>query len=167
MNEAFPLPVKPRFIGNASAASSMRAICQAPGVHVVAFVPAAGPVPPPIIVVMPDASAVSICCGLMKCTCESMPPAVTIRPSPAITSVETPTIRFGSTPSIRSGLPPLPMPTIRPSLMPMSAFTMPQWSMMTAFVMIVSSTPSSRRARLDCPMPSRMTFPPPNLHSSP
>ena len=35
-------------------------------VQVVAFVPVAGPVPPPSIVVMPEANASSICCGLMK-----------------------------------------------------------------------------------------------------
>ena len=32
----------------------------------VAKVPVAGPVPPPIIVVIPDISASSICCGQMK-----------------------------------------------------------------------------------------------------
>ena len=37
----------------------------APGVHVVAFVPVAGPVPPPMNVVTPLASATSICCGQM------------------------------------------------------------------------------------------------------
>ncbi len=61
-----PLPRKPRFIGNASAASSMRWMCQGPGVQVVAKVPVAGPVPPPSIVVTPDISASSICCGQMK-----------------------------------------------------------------------------------------------------
>ena len=44
----------------------MRMMFHGPGVHVVAFVPVAGPVPPPIIVVMPDISASSICCGQMK-----------------------------------------------------------------------------------------------------
>ena len=50
---ALPLPRKPRFIGKASAACSMRAMCQGPGVQVVALVPVAGPVPPPIMVVTP------------------------------------------------------------------------------------------------------------------
>ena len=50
---AFPLPRKPKFIGQASAACSMRARFQAPGVQVVAEVPVAGPVPPPSIVVIP------------------------------------------------------------------------------------------------------------------
>ena len=40
---ALPLPRKPRFIGNASAASSIRWMCQGPGVQVVAKVPVAGP----------------------------------------------------------------------------------------------------------------------------
>ena len=35
--EALPLPRKPRLTGNASAASSMRWMFHAPGVHVVAF----------------------------------------------------------------------------------------------------------------------------------
>ena len=50
---ALPLPRKPRLIGNASAACSMRAMFPGPGVQVVAKVPVAGPVPPPSIVVMP------------------------------------------------------------------------------------------------------------------
>ena len=41
-------------MGKASAAWSMRAICHGPGVQVVAFVPVAGPVPPPSMVVMPE-----------------------------------------------------------------------------------------------------------------
>ena len=89
-SEALPLPAKPRFIGKASAASIMRAMCQGPGVQVVAKVPVAGPVPPPSMVVMPDISASSICCGQMKWMCESKPPAVTILPSPAMTSVPGP-----------------------------------------------------------------------------
>ena len=75
------MPVKARFIGKASAASIMRARCHGPGVQVVANVPVAGPVPPPSIVVIPDISASSICCGQMKWMCESKPPAVTILPS--------------------------------------------------------------------------------------
>ena len=48
-----PLPKKPRFIGRPSAACSMRPMCHGPGVTVVASVPCAGPVPPPIMVVTP------------------------------------------------------------------------------------------------------------------
>ena len=62
----------------------------APGVQVVALVPAAGPVPPPSIVVTPDISASSTCCGQMKWMWVSKPPAVRILPSPAITSVPGP-----------------------------------------------------------------------------
>ena len=64
--DALPLPAKARFIGKASAACNIRPICQGPGVHVVARVPCAGPVPPPSIVVRPECSASSICCGQMK-----------------------------------------------------------------------------------------------------
>ena len=51
-------------------------IFQGPGVQVVAHVPVAEPVPPPIRVVTPEAMAVSICCGQMKWMCVSTPPAV-------------------------------------------------------------------------------------------
>ena len=87
---ALPLPRNPKFIGKASAACSMRSDVPGPGVQVVALVPVAGPVPPPIIVVTPDASASSICCGQMKWMWVSMPPAVTIMPSPAMISVPPP-----------------------------------------------------------------------------
>ena len=66
---------------------SCASMCQAPGVQVVASVPCAGPVPPPSMVVTPDISASSICCGQMKWMCASMPPAVRILPSPAMASV--------------------------------------------------------------------------------
>ena len=64
--EALPLPEKARFMGKASAASIMRAMCQGPGVQVVALVPVAGPVPPPSMVVTPEVSASSICWGQIK-----------------------------------------------------------------------------------------------------
>jgi hypothetical protein len=62
----------------------MRPMYHGPGVQVVALVPAAGPVPPPIIVVMPDISASSTCCGQMKWMWLSIPPAVRMWPSPAM-----------------------------------------------------------------------------------
>ena len=142
----------------------MRWMCQGPGVQVVAKVPVAGPVPPPSIVVTPDISASSICCGQMKWMCESKPPAVRILPSPAITSVPGPTMMV--TPGWMSGLPALPMAAMSPSFRPTSALTIPQWSRMTALVMTVSTAP---RAFVVCawPMPSRITLPPPNFTSSP
>jgi len=93
---------------------------------VVAEVPVAGPVPPPIRVVSPAESASSTSCGQMKWTWLSIPPAVTMRPSPAITSVEAPITMPAVTPAMMSGLPAFPMATMRPARMPMSAFTMPQ-----------------------------------------
>ena len=159
-----PLPKKPRLIGSPSAAWSIRSICHGPGVQVVAAVPAAGPVPPPSMVVTPLFSASSTCCGQMKWMWASMPPAVTILPSPAITSVPGPTMM--STPGWTSGLPALPMAAMRPPVMPMSALTMPQWSMISALVMTVSTAPWWRERWL-WPMPSRITFPPPNFTSSP
>ena len=141
---ALPLPRKPRFIGNASAAASIECICHGPGVQVVAKVPVAGPVPPPIMVVTPDISASSICCGQMKWMCVSMPPAVTIMPSPAMISVPAP---MGMVmPGWMSGLPALPIFQMWPSLRPMSALTMPQWSTISALVITVSATLAEVRA---------------------
>ena len=57
---ALPLPRNPKFSGNASTASCMRRMFHAPGVQVVALVPVAGPVPPPISVVMPEWNASGI-----------------------------------------------------------------------------------------------------------
>ena len=72
--------------------------------QVVARVPSAGPVPPPISVVIPAATASSTICGQMKCTWQSIPPAVRIRPSPAMISVVGPISSAGSTPSIDVGV---------------------------------------------------------------
>ena len=57
----FPLPKKPKFTGCPSMARIIISKLKGPGVQVVALVPVAGPVPPPIIVVMPLARASSIC----------------------------------------------------------------------------------------------------------
>ncbi len=118
------MPARPRFTGKASKARSIISMCHGPAVQVVAFVPSAGPVPPPSIVVTPDIRASSICCGQMKWMCESKPPAVRILPSPAITSVPGPMTM--STPGWISGLPALPIRSMRPPFSPTSAFTIPQ-----------------------------------------
>ena len=164
---ALPLPRKPRFIGKASAACSMRWRFSGPGVQVVAKVPVAGPVPPPSMVVTPEYSASSICCGQMKWMWLSMPPAVTIIPSPAMISVPGPMTM--STPGCTSGLPALPMAAMRLPFRPMSALTMPQWSMISALVTTQSQASScpGPLTRWLWPMPSRMVLPPPNFTSSP
>ena len=46
---ALPLPSRPEFTGRPSTAWSIRPMFQGPGVQVVALVPSAGPVPPPIM----------------------------------------------------------------------------------------------------------------------
>ena len=102
----------------------------------------------------------------MRWTWQSTAPAVRIRPLPAMISVDGPMTSAGSTPSMVSGLPALPMPTMRPSRMPTSALTTPQWSRTTAPVMTRSGAPSARVA-VDWPIDSRMTLPPPNTASSP
>jgi hypothetical protein len=84
-----PLPRSPGSSGRRRP-PSIECICQGPGVQVVAAVPTAGPVPPPIMVVTPLISASSICCGQMKWMWVSTPPAVTIMPSPAMISVAPP-----------------------------------------------------------------------------
>ena len=141
-------------------------VFHAPGVQVVAQVPVALPVPPPIIVVMPDATATSTCCGQIMWTWLSTPPAVPIMPSAEITSVPGPMTRRGSTPGCTCGLPALPTATIRPSRMPMSPLTMPHQSRTTAFVMTRSRT-GCPVASSAWPMLSRITLPPPKTTSSP
>ena len=111
-------------------------------VELVALVPAAGPVPPPIIVVMPDISASSICCGQMKWMWASKPPGVTILFSPAMTSVPGPMMMV--TPGWVSGLPALPMAWINPSRRPTSALYIPVQSTISALVMTVSTVPPDR-----------------------
>jgi hypothetical protein len=108
-----PLPSSATLTGQWSSASSIRPGTTAPGVTVVALVPSAGPVPPPTMVVMPDASASSSSCGQMRCTWQSIAPAVRILPLPAMISVPGPITSAGWTPSMVSGLPALPMPTMR------------------------------------------------------
>ena len=140
--------------------------CQAPGVTVVALVPSDGPVPPPPRVVSPVASASTICDGEIRCTWVSMPPAVRILPSPEMTSVDGPICSSGCTPSATSGLPARPSATIRPSRIPTSARTIPQWSSTIALVMTVSGAPSARVVP-PCAIDSRIDLPPPKTASSP
>ena len=87
LDTVLPLPSSRTLTGKVSIASSIRARCHAFGVTVVALVPSAGPVPPPISVVTPLASASATICGQMKWTWLSTAPAVRIRPLPAMISV--------------------------------------------------------------------------------
>ncbi len=96
----------------------------APGVTVVALVPSAGPVPPPISVVTPLARASSTICGQIRWTWQSMAPAVRILPLPAMISVRRPDhqVRVRPRPWCR-GCRPCRCATIRPSRTPTSALT--------------------------------------------
>jgi len=161
-----PLPSSTILTGQPVVALNIMSSQKAPGVTVVALVPSAGPVPPPISVVIPAASATGICCGAIRCTWLSMPPAVRISPLPARISVDGPMTSSGVTPSMVSGLPALPSATIRPSLIPTSALITPQWSRITAPVMTRSGVPSARVAT-PWPIDSRMTLPPPKMASWP
>ncbi len=82
---------------------------RAPGVHVVAFVPVAGPVPPPTNVVTPRRERLVPLLRADEVDVRVDAPAVTMWPSPAMTSVVTPTIMPGVTPTITFGLPALPI----------------------------------------------------------
>ena len=67
-----PLPSSSTLTGQlVDRARASAASASAPGVTVVAFVPSAGPVPPPMSVVIPEASASSTICGQMKWTWQS------------------------------------------------------------------------------------------------
>ena len=59
-----------------------------------------------------------------------------------------PTDHDRSTPAWMSGIAGIADPEMRPSLMPISALTIPQWSRINALVMTVSSASSSSRAGL-------------------
>ena len=161
-----PLPMSSTFTGRWSRARWTERRCQSPGVTVVARDPEDGPVPPPPTVVMPVASASCTWEVDRKCTWMSMAPAVRICPSPAMTSVDGPITRSGWTPSAMSGLPARPSATIRPSRMPTSALTTPQWSRTTTLVMTVSGAPSAR-VSVDWAIDSRIDLPPPKTASSP
>ena len=65
-----------------------------------------------------------------------------------------------------SGFPDFPILCIKPFLIPISDLNIPLTSTTRAFVITVSTAPSSR-VTWDCPIPSLITFPPPNLTSSP
>ena len=70
-------------------------------------------------------------------------------------------------PDIRiSGLPAFPISKIIPSFIPTSALIIPHQSTIKALVITVSTAPSALLT-WDCPIPSRITLPPPNLTSSP
>ena len=110
---ALPLPKKPRFIGKASAASSMRWMCQGPACS---GGEGAGGWPGAAAEHGGDARHQRLLDLLrqMKWMWLSMPPAVTIMPSPAITSVPAP-IGIVHARAGCPGLPPLPMAQMRPS----------------------------------------------------
>ncbi len=157
-----PLPMIPRLTGMVSAAWRSLPMLYGPGVQVVPLEPSEGPVPPPMRVVMPLVSACSACCGAIRWTWVSMAPAVAMRCSPAMASVPGPMTRSGSTLFCVCGLPDLPMPTMKPSLMPMSHLTTPTiGSMTTTLVMTVSSAPWAAVACGSAAIPSRMVLPPP------
>ena len=159
-----PRPRKPKFIGQASAACSILPVLNGPPESMPTVI---GPSEPPIMVVMPLASACSTRPALSKCTWTSIAPGVAIMPSQSRTVVAGRTIRRGSTPSMIAGLPALPMPTIRPSRMPRSPLTMPSTGSITSTLHSRKSRAPSALVMPAMPMPSRSVLPPPCRHSSP
>ena len=164
--EALPLPTKPRFIGKASAAWSMRA--EVPGAGRAGGGDGAGGRPGAAAEHGGDAadiSASSICCGQMKWIWVSMPPAVRIMPSPAMTSVPGPMTM--STPGWISGIAGLADGGD-------AAVLEADVGLDDAPVVEdqrVGDHGVDRALRRACawlwPMPSRITLPPPNFTSSP
>ena len=104
---------RPMFTGVCSKASS------------VARIRSCGSSNPAVIrVVTPADSATGTRRGESRCTCESTTAGVAISPWQGIGQVFGPIVR--SMPSVMPGLPALPMPAMRPSLMPRSHFATPR-----------------------------------------
>src|SRR5437867_2319974 len=104
--------------------------------------------PAVISVVIPADRATGISRGESRWTCESIAAGVAIRPCDGIGHVFGPIVR--STPAVMSGLPARPIPTIRPSLIPMSAFTIPSSGSTTIALGITASSSDGRPARSCC-----------------
>ena len=121
-----PLPRKPRFIGKRFGRLQHAVRCStARACRWWRWCPVAGPVPPPIIVVTPLHQRVV---DLLRA--DEMDVRVDAARGDdqafAGDDLGAGADRRSSTPGWMSGLPALPMPAMRPSLMPMSALTMPQ-----------------------------------------
>ena len=129
------LACSPTFTGRNSNASSVRCMRHAGSSN-----------PAVIRVVTPALSATGTSRGLSRCTWLSTPPGVAISPWHGIGHVPGP-ITVRSTPSVMSGLPARPMPAMRPSLMPRSAFTMPSSGSTTIALPITASSSDSPAAR--------------------
>jgi hypothetical protein len=125
-------------------------------------------------VVIPDDRAAAAICGLDACTCESTSPAVAISPSPGTIAVCESTTR--STPAWTSGFPARPVPTIRPSAIPIEVFRTPSTGSRTSTFGMIRSSALPRPAPLGptpaagpdvTSTPSRAVFPHPPISSSP
>ena len=162
--EALPLAEKARFTGSASAACSMRARCHGPGVQVVAD--GAGGRPGAAAAHGGDAGGQRLL-DLLRAD------EVDVRVDAAGgEDLALPGDDLGARADddVDAGLhvrvAGLADAATRPFRMATSAFTIPQWSTISALVMTVSTAPSAW-LRWDWPMPSRITLPPPNFTSSP
>ena len=136
---------RPRFTGSRSNASSVRSIRHAGSSN-----------PAVISVVTPADNATGTRRGLNRWTCESIAPGVTIRPWHGIGHVPGPIVR--STPSVMSGFPARPIPTTRPSLIPMSALMIPSSGSTTIAPATTASSSLSDVARSCWPIRDRKFF---------
>jgi hypothetical protein len=136
-------------------------------VQVVAKVPVAGPVPPPSMVVRP---LISRLVDLLRADEVDVAVDAAGGDDHALGGDD---LGAGADDDVHArlhvGVAGLADGAMRWPRMPMSALTMPQWSMISALVM-TQSTAIGRPGPLTrwlWPMPSRMVLPPPNLTSSP
>ena len=116
-------------------------------------------------VVTPADSATGTSLGVMRCTWLSIAAAVAMSPYPFTGHVFGPIV--SSTPSVMSGLPARPIPTIRPSLIPMFVFTTPRNGSTTTTPAISMSSSLSEVARSNCAIRDRKFFAYPQIGSSP
>ena len=140
----------------------MRCMFHGPGVQVVALVPVAGPVPPPISVVRPPDSAVS-----HELRTNKMHVRINAAGGDDFSFAGD---HFGARADDHSGRHAAHDVGIA-GLADCRRFgrrefrcrlcTIPQWSTITALVITRSSAPSAEVAEADWPMPSRITLPPP------
>lgn len=97
----------------------------------------------------------------------SVPPTIAVVPSPTDTSMSTPAIVPNIAPSVVSKFPTLPVPTVLPSLVPVSTFAVPMRSAVGTLMVAGSESPSLLRIFASYPVPSQVILPPPGFASSP
>ena len=152
------------FIGKASKAWIMRAMCQGPGVQVVASVPCAGPVPPPSMVVTPRHQRLL---DLLRADEVDMRVDAAGGQDLALAGDHL-GARADDDGDAGLGVGIAGLADRGDAAVAEADVGLvdAEWSTISALVMTVSTAPSARDTWL-WPMPSRITLPPPNFTSSP